>query len=503
MPETLLSDLARLGPEMALVATVVAVVAGDLLMRTDPRRYRMLTLIASSGLLVAALLIPVAPEVTGTSDSIFSGMLAFDGFSIFFKWLFFAAALMGVLFGALSSEIPRRRFGEYLIVLLCLTIGLFLLVSAQNLLMIFIAIELVSLPSYILAGFRHGDRRTSEAALKYVIFGAAASGLMLYGFSLLYGLTGTLALAGIGGAVNAAAASGGIAVQAGIAMAVLLSIVGFGYKVAAVPFHMWCPDVYEGAPTPFTAFLSVAPKAAGIAALLRFLVVGFGVDGALQGADAFPWQTLVGVVAVATMTIGNLSALMQDNIKRMLAYSSIAHAGYMLMGVAVGTPEAMRAVMFYLPVYLLMNMGAFLVVMIVRERTGSESIDAYNGLGTRSSLVAVTMAVFLFSLVGIPPFGGFIAKFYLFLAVIRADTSFFYVLALAAIINTTISLFYYARVVRAMFLEQHQGEMDFGGVDAASTGLVTLLAIPTLLLGVWWAPLAMMVDRTGALLGGF
>ncbi|HSW40852.1 MAG TPA: NADH-quinone oxidoreductase subunit N, partial [Acidobacteriota bacterium] len=337
------------------------------------------------------------------------------------------------------------------------------------------------------------------AALKYVIFGAAASGLMLYGFSLLYGLTGTLVLADIGGAVAAAAAEGGIAAKIGIAIAMLLSIAGFGYKVAAVPFHMWCPDVYEGAPTPFVAFLSVAPKAAGVAALLRFLAVGFGGDY----AAVFPWQTLIGVIAVATMTIGNLAALMQDNIKRLFAYSSIAHAGYLLMGVAVGTPEAMRAVMLYLPIYLLMNMGAFFVVMMVRERAGSEFICAYRGLGIRNSLLAVAMSAFLFSLVGIPPFSGFIAKFYLFLAVIKADTAFFYFLALVAVLNSVVSLFYYARIARAMFFEQHEGTVDFGRLGAVNTGLVTALAVPTLLLGVWWAPLAAMVDRTATLLGGF
>ena len=505
MAETMSEDLVGIGFELAITATIIVVLVMDLILRAHPRRRLFLGCVSALGLVVAALLIPSVPEAAPDAGSLFGGMLAHDGFALFFKGLFVVAALLGVGFGALSSEITKERFGEYLILILCLTLGLALLVSAQNLLMIFLAIELVSLPSYILTGFRRGDRRSSEAALKYVVYGAAASGLMLYGFSLVYGLTGTLALADIGPALFAAAADGGIAAQVGVTMAALLSIAGFGFKVAAVPFHMWCPDVYEGAPTPFVAFLSVAPKAAGIAALLRFFFVGFGVQETFMAPGAFPWPAIIGLMAVATMTIGNLAALHQENVKRLLAYSSIAHAGYLLMGLAVGTPEAMRAVMLYLPIYLLMNMGAFLAVMAVRARTGSESVTAFKGLGATCPLIAVPLTVFLFSLVGIPPFAGFIAKFYLFLAVLQTGLPFFYVLAVIAVVNTAISLFYYARIARAMFLEQPaEGAVERSEqLDLASAGLLAVLAVPTLILGVYWAPLAGLVDRTATLLGAF
>ena len=502
MPETMSTNLVMLGSELTLVATIMAVVVGDLLLRSHIRQRAVLVCIAVLGLVLAAFFAPGLPEAEGTAGAYFSGMLAHDGFSTFFKWLFFLAALLGVAFGALSTEIPRERYGEYLILLLCLTLGLMLLVSAQNLLMIFLAIELISLPSYVLTGFRRGDRRTSEAALKYVIYGAAASGLMLYGFSLIYGLTGTLALAEIGPGL-VAAADGSLPAQLGVAIAALLSIAGFGFKVAAVPFHMWCPDVYEGAPTPFVAFLSVAPKAAGLAALLRFLVVGYGFQDGFFGAGAFPWQALIGVMAIATMTIGNLAALPQDNVKRLLAYSSIAHAGYLLMGIAAGTPDAMRALMLYLPIYLIMNMGAFLAIMAVRARTGSESIEAYRGLGSTSPWLAAGLAIFLFSLVGIPPFAGFIAKFYLFLAVLRTELPFFYFLALVAVLNSVVSLFYYARIVKAMFLEQPEGAAAHWRPDPASAGILAALAVPTLILGIWWVPLASWVQRTAAMLGAF
>ena len=266
---------------------------------------------------------------------------------------------------------------------------------------------------------------------------------------------------------------------------------------------MWCPDVYEGGPTPFVAFLSVAPKAAGVAALLRFLFVGFGLEESQLVAGAFPWPIIVGVIAMATMTVGNLSALPQNNVKRMLAYSSIAHAGYLLMGVAVGTPEAMRAVMLYLPIYLLMNMGAFLAVMAVRARTGSECVEAFRGLGSRSPFLAAGLAIFLFSLVGIPPFAGFIAKFYLFMAVIKVDLPFYYLMAVVAVLNSVISLFYYARIARAMYLEQPEGDAGFERLDTASAGMVGVLAVPTLVFGVYWAPLALLVDRTAAIIGAF
>jgi len=319
---------------------------------------------------------------------------------------------------------------------------------------------------------------------------------MLYGFSLLYGLTGSLGFAELaqflGGVGEDDAATRIIVILAGI-----LSLAGFGYKVAAVPFHMWCPDVYQGAPTPFVAFLSVAPKAGGMAALIRFLIVGFGTGEAMAGTSPWPWAVVLAIVSVATMTLGNLIAIPQNNLKRLLAYSSIAHAGYMLMGVAVGTPQAIQAVMFYLGVYLAMNFGAFLIVMAVRDRTGLESIESFRGLGGSSPVLAVALAIFLFSLTGIPPFAGFIGKFYLFAALLETKSAMFYVVAIIGVLNSAVSLYYYARVVKAMFLEKAEGAPAAPGVTAAYAGLTAAFAGPTLLLGVWWAPLAETIERLG------
>ena len=484
-------DLVRFAPELALTATVFAVLFFDLLLKRSGKRLFVLHTLGILGLVGAGFALLLLPK---GDVSLFSGMLALDGMARFFKGLFVVAALFGVMFGVLADEIPEERFGEYLLLLLCLTLGLSLLSSAQNLLMIYLSLELVSLPSYVLAGFRRGDKRSSEAALKYVIYGGAASGVMLYGFSLLYGLAGTLDLAGLGRYV-ASLASAGWGVHLAVVAASLLSLAGFAYKVAAVPFHMWCPDVYEGAPTPFVAFLSVGPKAAGLAALVRFFLVGYGAPSFWMSPGEFPWPLVIGVLAIATMTLGNLVAVAQENIKRMLAYSSIAHAGYMLMGVAVGTAEGVRAVMLYLGIYLAMNMGAFLAVMAVRARTGSESISDYKGLGTRSPYLAVILAVFLFSLVGLPPLGGFIGKFYVFAAVLHVKYKFFYFLALVGVLNSALSLYYYARVIKAMFLEKPAEQAPSFSLSPSYGVLLTVLMVPTVVLGVWWRPLADAVAK--------
>jgi NADH-quinone oxidoreductase subunit N len=433
--------------------------------------------------------------------TVFSGMVALDGFGLFFRGLFILAGLAGVLLGGLSRELDRERLAEYLVLLLSVTLGLQLLASAQHLLMVYLALELVSLPSYVLAGFRRRSRQSSESALKYVIYGGVASGLMLYGFSLIYGLTGSLHLSEIGRALAAIEAHD-TQTRLLLFFAGALSFAGFGYKIAAVPFHMWCPDVYQGAPTPFVAFLSVAPKAGGIAALIRFVVIGFGLGttGVSVEGGGLPWALLLAIVSVATMTLGNLVAIPQSNLKRLLAYSSIAHAGYMLMAVALASDQAIRSVMFYIAVYLAMNFGAFFVVMVVRDATGDESIDGCRGLGSRSPVLAISMAVFLFSLTGLPPLAGFVGKFYLFAALLESREALFYAVALAGVLNSAVSLYFYARIVKAMFLEKAGAEAEAVPLNARVVAVLTAFAGPTLVLGVWWSPLVENIERLFSIL---
>jgi NADH-quinone oxidoreductase subunit N len=497
-------------PELGLTVGIVVMFLLDLAWKKHRNRVLFLTLGALTFLGIAGVFLATqSPE----SRSLFNGMIASDPFATFFKWLFLAAAALTVLIAARSSEFGRDQVGVFYPLLLSIVLGMFLMASAIDLLMMYLAVEFVSLVSYAMAGYRRGDSKAAEAALKYVIYGGVASGIMLFGMSYLYGLTGTTSLSGLGEALNTVTADGAAgsekALRLALVVAVMFVLSGVGYKIAAVPWHMWCPDVYEGAPTPFTAFLSVGPKAAGFALALRFFYGAMAssahADGVLRGLHDVPWPAVVGVLAAVTMTLGNLTAIVQTNLKRLLAYSSIAHAGYALMGLAAASSLGLQGVMIYMLVYLAMNLGAFLVVIVVAQATGSESIDAYKGLSQRYPFVAVAFAIFLFSLTGLPPFAGFLGKWYLFVAVLQhyADEggSWYVTLALIGALNSAISLYFYTRIVRAMFLEPAVGEVD---VRPHLSQKVLLGAFSALLLvfGVWWTPIIDWTERSLSMLMG-
>ncbi len=430
--------------------------------------------------------------------SLFDGLVACDPLATFFRGLVMLATLSAILLSAKSPSIPTMRKAEFYGLLLVMSMGMCFLSAANNLLMIFVAMESVSLCSYLLVGFDSSRYRSTEGGLKYVLFGGVASAVMLFGMSLLFGLYGSLSLEGLNNAISAGSSilenpAGRWAAW----IAVTFIIAGFGFKIAAVPFHQWCPDAYEGAPTPFTAFLSVAPKAAGFAILLRFTWGLFAQHGSLESTAAssdIPWMLIIGLISALTMTLGNLVAIVQNNLKRLLAYSSIAHAGYVLMGVVAGGQDGFESVSLYLAVYVLMNMGAFAVVSAVDRAIGSEDIRDYNGLGKRAPVLALVMVFFLVSLTGLPPTAGFIGKLYLFSALLAKGGTWFYLLALVGIVNSVISLFYYARVMKAMYLSSPSGPSNrIGSLNSASV-LATLLAIPTLLLGIFWQPLAVLAS---------
>ncbi|MBN2496639.1 MAG: NADH-quinone oxidoreductase subunit N [Deltaproteobacteria bacterium] len=433
---------------------------------------------------------------------IFSGLVACDPLAVAFRALCLLAAGAGVLLSVGSPSLPKTQRAEYHGLLLVLCAGMCLLASASHLLMIYVALETVSLCSYLLVGWDRSRSRSTEAGLKYVLYGGVASGVMLFGMSLIYGLFGSLDLQGlhqaIAGSDALATAPGRWAALLGFAFV----LAGLGYKVAAVPFHMWCPDAYEGAPTPFTALLSVGPKAAGFAVLMRFFwgifLDGPGVGAATLDAD-IPWPLLLGVISALTMTLGNLVAIVQDNLKRLLAYSSIAHAGYVLMGVVAGGQDGFESVALYMTVYLFMNIGAFAVVSAVDRSAGSEDIRQYSGLGSRSPWLALLLAIFLFSLTGLPPTAGFIGKLYLFAALIARGGTWYLVLALVGIVNSVISLFYYARVLKAMYLEQPALTEPVKAANAAGV-LAFLMAVPTLVFGLFWQPLGVLASWSSRLL---
>jgi NADH-quinone oxidoreductase subunit N len=422
-------------------------------------------------------------------------MIVLDNFSLFFKVIAMVATILCIWMSLGSNEIKQVHQGEYYTLLLTCALGMFFMASSSNLLMAYLSLELVSLTSYVLTGFLPRNRRSSEAALKYLIYGGVASGTMIYGMSWIFGITGSLDY----GAIQAALGGGTVYNKAALFIAFVFIMAGFGYKIVFVPFHMWSPDVYQGAPTPFTAFLSVASNAAGMAIMIRFFFPGVsrmapGGDWAiLSGVE---WPQVILFLSMITMTVGNLCALNQRNVKRMLAYSGIAHAGYMMMGLAILSNEGLSAVLFYIVVYLIMNVGAFLVVGMIANVTGDEDIENYRGLAWRGAIVpAVCLAVFLFSLTGLPPFAGFIGKFFLFSAVLKQGGAFA-VLAVVAALNSVVSLYYYAKIIKTMFLDSPNPEDKTISVAINDFTLMIPLTVLTLVFGIYFSPLVQYTSRS-------
>jgi NADH-quinone oxidoreductase subunit N len=476
-------SLAYFLPELALSAAVLAVIFADLALtgragrRASEWPGNLALLGAGTALVLTLGLRPLGihgllddPTIHSANGLwLFDHMIVLDAFSVFFKVLL-GLALLAVIWMSLSSREIRGQpnEGEYFALLLSSGLGMFLMASAATLLMAYLSLEFVSLTSYVLTGFLRHNRRSGEAALKYLIYGGVASGAMIYGMSWVFGLTGAMDYAGIAKGVAALDPAS----RGALFLALVLVLAGFGYKIASVPFHMWAPDVYTGAPIPVTAFLAVGSKAAGFAMLLRFF--HFDVPP--------PLPQLMSVLCVATMTLGNLAALSQTNMKRLLAYSSIAHAGYALLGFVVFAERGVEALLFYLVVYYLMNLGAFWVVMLIANATGREDLEGYRGLAWRGGAApALALGVFLFSLAGLPPLAGFIGKFNVFAAGMEAHL---YALVVVGLLNSVISLYYYARVVKTMFLDQPTADDAAMRFTPGELGAVGVLSLATLVLGV-------------------
>jgi NADH-quinone oxidoreductase subunit N len=383
----------------------------------------------------------------GMSETGYSGMAVLDNLSTLFNLLFLGSTGVVIL---LSMPFLRRdnvEHSEYYSLLLFATVGMMILASSLDLITLFLGIEVLSISLYILAGYRRDSDASNEAAMKYFLLGAFASSVLLYGIALVYGAVGTTNLARIAEAAGGAAGS----VPEGLLFAgVALILVGLAFKVAAAPFHMWTPDVYEGAPTPITAFLSAGPKAAAFAAILRVFLVGFGPIQA-------EWDTILTVIAALTMTIGNVAAIAQTNVKRMLAYSSIAHSGYVLIGVVSGGPTGGTAAVFYLIAYVAMNLGAFAVIVLLEHKgQRGEELRDYGGLGFRYPVIGALLSLFMISLSGIPPTVGFTGKLYLFGAAVQSGHI---ALAVIGVLNSAISVFYYLRLMVLMYMREAQETM--------------------------------------------
>ncbi|HVY46331.1 MAG TPA: NADH-quinone oxidoreductase subunit N [Minicystis sp.] len=494
-------SLAFFTPELALIGAILLVIVWDLLAKRPTAKIGGIVVISLAALGFSAGLSAWLLERDAAPQNLFYGLLAFDHFSNLFRIVFAFVTAAIVVFSVPETSRYAEKHGtnairdpgEFFTLLLVLALGMNLMAESRNLLMIYLSLELVSVISFVMAGFKLNDGKSSEAALKYVIFGGVASGIMLYGMSWIFGLTQSLNLGEIAARVSALTQAQGKVPEV-VFVGTICMLAGFGYKISAAPFHMWTPDVYEGAPTPVTAFLSVGPKAAGFAILIRFFSDALGANATTMAST--PWPIVAGCLAMATMTVGNLSALGQDNVKRMLAYSSVAHAGYMLLGFSVFSQAGIASIVFYVVTYCLMNLGAFLVVMAVAEQSeGDESIAAFRGLGRRAPITAIVMAVFLFSLTGLPPLAGFVGKFYIFSALIRAGGTWNWTVAVVGVLNSVVSLFYYARVVRAMYLEKGE-RTEPTEVRPVFGATSIVLAVPTLVLGIYWAPVYDFVARS-------
>ena len=406
----------------------------------------------------------------------FGGIFVLDTFAIFFKLLIVIATGLVVLLSAKYLEIEEAHYGEYYALLLFSAVGMMLMASGRDLIVLFMALELMALCEYVLTGFLRGSRRSNEAAMKFFLLGAFSSGLLLYGMSLLYGIGGSTNLVVIAERLAERPSPDPLAW-----MAMITLLAGLFFKVAAVPFHQWTPDAYEGAPTSITAFISVAPKVASFAILLRILIVGIWPLRA-------EWQTIIIGVAIATMTVGNLAAITQTNIKRFFGYSTIAHVGYLLLGLvaaADGNSEGLTAVAIYLLVYAFMNLGAFAVVIMMRRKDIiGEEIDDLSGLMQRAPAPAILMLIFLLSLTGIPPTAGFIGKYFIFLSLIETKH---YLLAVLAVAYAVVALYYYFRIVVVMFMKKPVDTVPLATSPALSVVLGVTLTL-TLLVGVYPQP---------------
>src|SRR5208283_724046 len=440
-------NLSPLMPEIIVSSAAILLLVLDLVFKNKG-------VLALVGVIAAAATLYLLPASYGET---FGGMFISDSYSMYFKVIFIINFVLTVLISLKYIQRQKAEYGEYYSLLLFATAGMMIMASARDFIVLYLGLELMALSTYILAGIKRHDIKSNEAALKYFLLGAFSSAILLYGISLIYGLTATTDLYKIAAQLKQTETS------TALLLSMLLIAVSFCFKIAAVPFHMWAPDVYEGAPTSITAFMSVGPKAAGFAVIGRVFYVAF------QNIQT-DWTAVLIGVAILTMAAGNILALVQTNIKRMLAYSSIAHAGYMLLGIIAGTLEGRQAMMTYMLIYAFMNMGAFAVVIMLDK---GEEIKDYNGLAKSNPLVAALMLVFMFSLTGIPPTAGFVGKFNIFMAAIKAGYAW---LVVIAVIFSAVSAYYYLRIVMNMYMKEATGEEPVIHTST-SLGLALLISV--------------------------
>jgi len=459
-----------LSPELSLCGIALAVILLDLFIEQKK---------VLAGISVIGLIIPIAFTIAlwGEQQASFSGMLVVDNFSLFFKFLILSIAALVILSSVDYVSKFARFQGEYYALILLSAGGMMLMASTGELISIYIALELSSISLYALASFLK-DPKSSEAGLKYMILGAISSAILLLGMAFVFGLTGTTHLDQIADKVGGLISEGQLTDSPALLLGIVLMVAGFGFKIAAVPFQMWVPDVYEGAPTPITAYLSVASKAAGFAVILRVFYTAFGAE-TISG----DWAMIFAVLAALSMTLGNVVAIAQSNIKRMLGYSSIAHAGYIMVGLAAIGTLGKGGVLFFLAGYALANLGAFIAIIAISNKISSDEITDYSGMARRSPVIAFILAFCLISLIGIPPTVGFMAKFYIFNAAIQENLLW---LVIIAALNSVISAYYYLRVVKLMYVGEPASEEAIpSSIPLRITLAITSLGVLVLGISPW------------------
>ncbi len=476
-----LASLSHYVPELLACLTMFGLILIEATYKEEKKERGLLFLAAGIGL--TSVLVFLIFNLGKEPLSIFTNSVVIDSFSTLSKIIMCLGTLGAVYLTSQSRDIQGNLKPEFAIMATGILVGGMLLSSANNMLVLFIGIETLSILSYVLASLKKNDDRSAEAGLKYALYGGITSGIMLFGMSHIFGVVGSINFTDI--AVGLKSLSEGQVLI--VLPSFLLFLVGIGYKIACVPFHMWAPDVYEGSPIPVTTFFSIVPKVAGLAALVRISTTFFAEPGVLNVG----WVGTLSIIAALTMTVGNISAIGQQSVKRMLAYSSISHAGVMILGIIVMNDLGTRSVLFYSITYLFMTLAAFYIVSFVNDKYGNDHFERFSGLIYRYPMMAIMMTILMFSLAGIPPLSGFVAKFHIFNALIIEK---YYTLAVIAGINSVIALYYYLKIVRIMTLKPSESEEEIQGFTYVNQGVVVALTIPVVVLGLFWEKVLMVAE---------
>jgi NADH-quinone oxidoreductase subunit N len=468
-----LANIGRYIPEMLLVGLMVGLILIETTYEEDDKNKKYIFITAIIGLI--ATFVSLMMNLSDKPEAIFSNSVIIDPFSTVMKMIMVLGTLGAYYLSTISKDVYETLKTEFIIMAVGILVGGFILASANNMLMLFIGIETLSIISYVMASLKKNDERSSEAGLKYSLYGGISSGLMLFGMSHMFGVLGTIQFSGM-----AASMAKLDQTQLLILMpSFVLFFAGIGYKIAAVPFHMWSPDVYEGSPTPVTTFFAIVPKLAGIAGLIRITMIFFATPGPLR----IGWIGLMMIIAALTMTVGNITAIGQKSIKRMLAYSSISHAGIMMAALVTINEIGIRSVVFYGITYLFMTLVAFFITSIVQDKYGNDHFDRFQGLIYRYPFMAVMMTVVMFSLTGLPPLAGFIGKYNIIVALIN---SHYFSLAIILVLNSVVSAYYYLKIVRLMTLKAQESNEKIEGFGFLNQLIIVAMTAPVLILGIFW-----------------